>query len=154
MSTTMVVAIVTGAIVGVGSLVAAGVWLMRWLRARAQDAERRARALVEGEQVSLLDGQALSFGIESAGVTQVRGNGCLLLTPTRLVFAMWAPKRELCIPRDRVEAIERPRSHLGKSQGVELLKVIFRDDAGDSDAVAWRVRDLDAWVAALDTEDT
>ncbi len=141
-SVIIVVACVAGAVVVSAALI-------RWLRTRKQDAERRVRESLAGEQISLMDDRANCFGVESAGAAQVRGNGCLALGATRLVFAMWVPRRLLTIPRDRITAIEQPRSHLGKSTVVRLLKVRFASDDGAADSVAWAVRKLDQWVEAL-----
>ena len=120
--------------------------LLRWLSRRvAEDVRGRLGA----GRILLIDERANSFGIESRGALQIRGNGCLALTAGELVFVMWIPRRELRIPRDRITTVERARSHLGKRIGRDLLRVRFLDDAGDSDSVAWFVRNLPAWEAAL-----
>jgi hypothetical protein len=43
----------------------------------------------------LREDDANSFGVESAGVWQVRGNGNLALTKRELLFAQWMPNRLL-----------------------------------------------------------
>ena len=45
--------------------------------------------------------------------------------------------------------MERASSHLGKSIFRPLLRVRFVDELGNPDSVAWFVRDLPAWEAAL-----
>jgi hypothetical protein len=97
----------------------------------------------------LIDETANSFGVESAGATQIRGNGCLAATEEEVVFVMWLPRRELRIPRDRITAVERVRSHLGKTIGHELLRLRYIDEAGRPDSMAWFVQDLAAWEATL-----
>ena len=96
-----------------------------------------------------MDESANCFGIESAGAWQIRGNGCLAATGDEVLFIMWVPRRELLIPRTRIIAVERTRSHLGKTIGRPLLRVRFTNDSGDEDSVAWYVKDLPAWEAAL-----
>ncbi len=96
-----------------------------------------------------MDDSANSFGVESRGAAQIRGNGCLALTADEVLFVMWLPLRELRISRDRITLVERARSHLGKRVGRPLLRVRFADDIGRDDSVAWLVRDLPAWEAAL-----
>ncbi|MEX2619395.1 MAG: hypothetical protein WD250_04170 [Egibacteraceae bacterium] len=91
----------------------------------------------------------LSFGQTSKGVTQVRGNGTLVLTDDRLVFLMWMPRRELVIPLAAVEAVDTTRSHLGKTMGRDLLRVCWRDPRGGEDAIAWLLDDLGGWHTAL-----
>ena len=64
---------------------------------------------------------------------------------------MWLPRKDLLISRERVAAVERVKSHLGKRIGRELLRVRFINDSGEPDSIAWYVRDLAAWEAALAT---
>ena len=116
-------------------------------RRRSIAADVRAR-LGESEIV-LMDESALSLGVESAGVWQVRGNGCLAATNDEILFIMWLPRKELSIPRERVTSIERARAHLGKTIGHELLRVRFVNESGRPDSVAWYVRDLSTWEATL-----
>jgi len=63
------------------------------------------------------------FGIKSQGMTQIRGNGALLLTKEYLYFQMWIPKKEIKIPIDKMEKIEEVKSFLGKSKFRPLLKI-------------------------------
>jgi hypothetical protein len=100
-------------------------------------------------ELELMDESANSFGLESRGVAQIRGNGCLALTADEVIFVMWLPRRELRIPRERISLVERAGSHLGKTVGRPLLRVRFADEIGRDDSVAWLVRDLLAWEAAL-----
>ena len=92
--------------------------------------------------------QAQGFGLQSKGKAQVRGTGWLSLTDDELVFRMWWPRRETRIPRSAITAVETPRGWLGKSVGARLLCVRWASATGE-DAMAWHVRDLDEWVAAL-----
>lgn len=121
---------------------------MIFLRKRRRAAASDVRARL-GDSAVLVDESANFFGIESRGKAQMRGNGHLAASADEIVFVMWLPRRELTIPRERVTAVERTRSHLGKSVGRELLRVRFANDAGEPDSVAWLVRDLGAWEAAL-----
>jgi hypothetical protein len=88
------------------------------------------------------------FGRSSGGLGQIRGNGVLLLTADELYFLMFAPRKELSVPLDSVTSVTTPRSHLGKSVGMRLLRVDFRSETGE-DAAAWALRDVDGWTAAL-----
>lgn len=96
-----------------------------------------------------MDEAALSFGVESKGVWQIRGNGCLAATDDEILFIMWVPRKELSIPRETVTGIEWARSHLGKRIGRELLRVRFINDSGHPDSIAWYVKDLPTWEATL-----
>lgn len=121
-------------------------WLLRPL---ARPGAARALGLLGGRDPVLVDELANCFGVESAGVTQLRGNGCLALGPDLLVFAMWLPKRDIVIPRNRIQAVDTAGSHLGKTVMRRLLRVAWTREDGTQDRVAWFVRDLDAWLAAL-----
>jgi hypothetical protein len=112
---------------------------------------RRARRTLAGEEILRLDRIATSFGVESAGVWQLRGSGCLAASPTRLVFCLWRPRRTLVIDRARILAVETTRSHLGKSVLRRLLRVRFTRDDGREDAVAWAVAELEPWLELLGT---
>ena len=89
------------------------------------------------------------LGLESRGKGQVRGNGWLVLTEDELRFRQWVPNRETRIPRDAITEVDTPRSWLGKSVGRKLLVVRWRTPEGGEDAMAWNVRDLEAWLGAL-----
>jgi hypothetical protein len=117
-------------------------------RMRRRVAEDVSSRLGAGRIVAIDEG-ANSFGVESKGVAQVRGNGCLAATAEEILFLMWFPRKELRIPRNRIIAVEQPRSHLGKSYGGPLLKIHFTDDQGKPDSVAWAVNDLPMWAALL-----
>jgi hypothetical protein len=115
---------------------------------------RRARRMEREIGADLGDGvrrkaNAQGLGLQSAGRGQVRGNGWLVLTEDELRFHQWVPARETRIPLAAVTAVETPRSWLGKSVGSRLLCVRWRKPEGGEDAMAWNLRDLDGWLAAL-----
>jgi hypothetical protein len=115
--------------------------------------KRRAQQVLArfaGQEVLGLTSNALFFGRESLGMAQVRGNGGLVLTPEQLFFEMWAPRRQVAIPVGSIGAITTPKSHLGKSRFRPLLKVEYKNEAGNADSCAWLVRNLETWRAALE----
>jgi hypothetical protein len=114
-------------------------------RARRLKAEMQAEVGDDAERSENVQG----LGLESRGKGQVRGNGWLVLTTDELRFRQWVPDRETRIPRAAITAVETDRWWLGKSVGVKLLIVRWRTPEGGGDAMAWRVRDLDSWLAAL-----
>lgn len=118
-------------------LFAALLWLHRLAAQRAQAARERfpnARLIVPG---------ANFFGQESHGLTQLRGNGTLVLTDNELHFERWLSRREYRIPLHAIRAIEMATSYLGKSIFRPLLKVVFVDEAGNTDSMAWYVPDVE-----------
>jgi hypothetical protein len=90
------------------------------------------------------------FGQESAGVTQLRGNGMLVLTDTELYFERLWPRREYRIPLAAIEAVETAHSFLGKTNFQPLLKVTFRTHNGQIDAMAWLVPDVEGLKRTLE----
>ena len=86
-------------------------------------------------------------GSQSRGKGQVRGNGWLVLTDDELRFKQWVPAREDRIPLS------------GGHRGGNAACVARQDVAGScsasaggpptagDDAMAWEVRDLDAWLS-------
>lgn len=107
------------------------------------------RARLGAERVTALEDGANCFGVESKGRAQIRGNGVLAATDDEILFVMWFPRKEVRIRRDRITAVERAKSHLGKTVFQPLLRVRFTDDQGNPDSVAWWVSDVSTWEAAL-----
>jgi len=92
---------------------------------------------------------ANSFGQESLGLKQVRGNGILILSETELFFGMLIPRKDFLIPLNLINKIDIVKSHLGKTKGRKLLKVFFINKNGKQDSIAWLVNDLETWVRIL-----
>jgi hypothetical protein len=109
---------------------------------------KRARRYFEGLNV-LREDDANSLGAESAGPWQVRGNGTLALTRDELLFAQWVPNRLLRIPRASIAEVTTTRTHLGKTIGYQLLKVVWTAETGVQDSIAMWVKDLEGWAEAL-----
>lgn len=144
MSALQIVALVVGILVWVALLFAVIMIPVR-RRAHRQRAELREEL---GEGVAR-SANVRTFGLESRGAKQVRGNGWLVLTAEELRFRMWVPDRETRIPLASITAVETPRGWLGKTTGRKLLCVRWRTPEGGEDAMAWEVPELDAWLAAL-----
>ena len=89
------------------------------------------------------------FGQKSAGRAQVRGNGSLLLTPDELHFLRWMPKKNIIIPLENIENIERVNSFLGKTKRQDLLKVDFNNHQGEVDSAAWLLDNMQAWEKVI-----
>ncbi len=97
-----------------------------------------------------IESGALFFGQKSRGVMQMRGNGTLILTDDELLFKQWVVNKEFRLPLKLIQSIETPRSFLGKTQGVQLLKVSYLNESGAPDAIAWRVRDLAGLIRKIE----
>jgi hypothetical protein len=110
---------------------------------------RAGRRHLQGLELLLEEPGANSFGVESGGPWQVRGNGNLALTEDELLFAQWVPDRLLRIPRRSIIEVSQTNSHLGKRIGRPLLRVAWTRDDGEEDSIAFWVKDLDRWLAEL-----
>lgn len=106
--------------------------------------ERRIAAVYAPGQILLKDLTANSFGLESAGVWQIRGNGALVLTRDCLHFFMFLPSRDFRVPLDAVTGVTFTKHHLAKATIFDLLKVVFSAD-GKQDSIAWYLSDPAAW---------
>lgn len=89
------------------------------------------------------------FGQKSAGRTQIRGNGSLLLTPDEIHFLRWLPKKDIIIPLENVKNIERVNKFLGKKKKEELLKIDFDNYQGNFDSAAWYLDNMTAWEQVI-----
>ena len=114
-------------------------------RAARIEAEVRAELGDAVRRVATVQG----LGLRSSGRGQIRGTGTLVLTDEDLRFRQWVPNRETRIPLAAITDVGRERWWLGKAVGRPLLRVTWVADGGSEDAMAWQVRDLDAWLADL-----
>ncbi|RMD73560.1 MAG: hypothetical protein D6823_13145 [Chloroflexi bacterium] len=114
------------------ALVFAGVLVVLRYTARQKEASARER-YPTARQID----HASFFGKESRGVTQLRGNGTLILTDSELIFELWVPNTAFRIPLRSIQALENPTSFLGKSRVTPLLKVVYTNAQGSTDAMAW-----------------
>ena len=96
-----------------------------------------------------IDRAASFFGQESRSPMQLRGNGTLILTDSDLIFEQWVTNAEFRIALRSIQSLENPKSFLGKSRFAPLLKVVYRNDQGATDAMAWQVPDLNGWMQAI-----
>lgn len=119
--------------------------VLRRVAARQEQAARQ-----RFPDAKLIVSSANYFGQQSRGRWQLGGNGTLVLTEHELYFAMWLLRREIHIPLRSIQAIETPNSFLGRMSFTPLLKVVFQDAAGQTDAVAWQVADLAGVKRALE----
>lgn len=137
----IIVVVVTGIVLALAALALVGARRMRGMRT-----EFRGRVAAHG--TTELSAQANLFGQASAGKTQVRGLGTLLLTSEELVFVQLLPARELRVPRDAITSCRVTRHFLGKTQGRDLLVVTW-DANGMGDAAAFDTPNTSEWVSRL-----
>ena len=111
--------------------------------------ENRIAPLYKPDEIIMKDLKANSFGLESAGVWQARGNGGLVLTGKELHFFMLIPGKEVRVPLDAITELTLTKRHLGKATIYNLLKVSFSVD-GKMDSIAWYLTDPQAWKTQIE----
>ena len=90
------------------------------------------------------------FGRKRKGLVQLRGNGALVLTDSRLWFYQAVPGTETAIPLGSVMRVSTSMSHLSKTIFRPLLLVEF--DCGEGpDSAAWAVSDTEGWMRDVET---
>lgn len=136
------VIILVVALIVVLALVFGGTLFLLGNMARKKEASARERY----PSAKHIDRTASFFGQESRGAAQMRGNGILILTDSELIFEQWVTNREFRIPLKNIQALETPTAFLGKSRFAPLLKVVYTNEQGGTDAMAWQVRDLGGWM--------
>jgi len=101
------------------------------------------------DQIIMVDYLANCFGLQSAGVWQVRGNGGLVLTKDCLHFLMLLPNKEFRIPLKNITRMTITKSHLGEATPFDLLKVTFLNE-GKEDSIAWLIKRPNDWISAIE----
>ena len=147
MTTPIIVGLVVLGVVVILLVVGATAKLALYLM--AGPLEGRIAAQYGSDEVLMTDLTANSFGLESAGVWQGRGNGALVLTATELRFFKFVPKSDLRVPLDTITEVTFTKSHLGKATVHDLLKVRF-GVGGQADSIAWYVTDPHAWKGRIE----
>lgn len=133
----MVIAIVVGTLLMIGIIFAI---TLGYIGRMAK--KNRMSADAEYPNARHIETSVNFFGQESRKATQMRGNGTMILTDDEIIFKQWVVNKVFRIPYRSITGIENPTSFLGKSQFVPLLKIVYTDEQGQQDSMAWRVRDL------------
>ncbi len=119
------------------------------LRRRRQRMANELQREFEGQLLLGATQRANFFGQKSLGRAQVRGNGSLVLDEDGLHFRMLLPDRRWDVPIRTILNVSTPRSFLGKSKLIKLLRIDYLREDGQADALAFAVPDLDRWVQAI-----
>ncbi|HEY9558094.1 MAG TPA: hypothetical protein VIR58_15265 [Acidimicrobiales bacterium] len=112
---------------------------------------RASRALADLGGATLTTA-ATGMGMSGVDAPPLRGTGTLALTDTDVAFAQWRPEHLLRIPRSAITGIEATREHLDRTLKTDVLRITWREPGaggGAERSVAFFIRDLDPWLAAL-----
>lgn len=106
--------------------------------------EARIAAHYGPDKILMKDLAAMSFGLESKGRWQGRGNGALVLTADYLHFFRFVSGADLRVPLAAITELTFTKSHLGKATIYDLLKVRFSVDS-QTDSIALYLTDPKGW---------
>jgi hypothetical protein len=143
---TVIGLIVLGVVVIVAFLVVAPKLVLHFIKGPL---EARIAAHYGPDEILMKDLKANSFGLESKGAWQLRGNGGLVLTGNNLHFFMFLPNSDLRIPLDAITELTLTKGHAGKATVYDLLKVRFSLE-DKSDAIAWYLTDPKTWKTSIE----
>ncbi len=122
-------------------------WLVLAFRQRLEARETEV-AREQFPHAKLVISNAIFYGQQSHGMAPLRGNGTLVITETEIYFKEWVTNKELRIPLNKITGLETPKAFLGKTNFRPILKIVFENEMGKSDAAVWWVEDL-AWVKGM-----
>ncbi|MBN1801594.1 MAG: hypothetical protein JW891_08830 [Candidatus Lokiarchaeota archaeon] len=118
---------------------------------RLEKSRRKVEFDEDGRKIILKFRGANFFGQESKGVAQIRGNGNLILYKNELFFKQWLPKKIISIPLKKIKSVDTTSFHIYRYTGRPLLKVVFENEKGQNDSVAWIVGMLDRWITTINS---
>lgn len=102
-----------------------------------------------GKNILHVEKHAMLRAIQSRGYSQARGQGYLVLTDYELYFDMTLLDIEIEIPLTAILSVEKVWRLLGVSPGRPMLKVVFTDRHGNTDAIALSVKGLPDWIERI-----
>ena len=104
---------------------------------------------LDKERILAINSKANFFGLQSLGLTQLKGNGVLVLMESEVYFEMWVPKKVIRIPLESIKDIKETKFYLGKTKFKPLLKISFINDENEEDSCTWLVSNIKGWKEKL-----
>ena len=102
-----------------------------------------------GKKIQFMDKYALYVAKQSDGYSHFRGSGYLVLTEDELYFERQLDRKIIIIPIGSIVKVERTKRLGGQSPGKMMLKVVFKTQDGEQDAIAWKVKELEQWIKEI-----
>lgn len=137
------------------ALAAAG-WVVLMLLLKGAAAVLRRSALkaamraLDGEEVILMSDNSSFMGADFPGPNlPPRTNGVLAVTPARLFFLPWFPRKSIVLPAQWILGAEAATTFKDLSYRLPFLSVRVRDLGDPEGRIAWAVHDLEKWVEAV-----
>ena len=119
------------------------------LKGKQDELEERFQRRFSGRDIRYLDKYALYVAKESDGHSHLRGTGNLVLTQDELYFEGIFIKEIITIPTRSILKVEETMRLGGQSPGQPMLKVTFKTKEGKTDAIAWKVTDVERWIEEI-----
>ena len=124
------------------------VFFFKRLKANQDEIKTVIRERFPEGDIVLQNRLAYCMGQKSKTV-QKQGNGPLILTEKELFFALRFPLVIISIPLSSITSVEQTRRFKAKGILKMLIRVDFKTEDGQDDAMAWYVKDTDSWMRAL-----
>lgn len=120
-----------------------------FLKKKQEEVEESFQKRFAGRNIQYMDKNALYVAKESDGNSHFRGSGYLVLTEDELYFERQLDRKIIIIPVSSIIKADRTRRLGGQSPGKLMLKVGFKTQEGEEDAIAWKVRELEEWIKKI-----
>jgi hypothetical protein len=115
------------------------------LKRRQDEMEEEFLKRFAGKKIRFMDKHAIYIARESDGYSHFRGQGYLVLTEDELFFERQLVKKRIKIPTGSIISVGKTKRLAGQGPGM-MLRVVFKTEDGEQDAVGWKVKDLERWV--------
>lgn len=99
------------------------------------------------DRIQAIEPKAVGFATDPEDAGGLRGQGCLAVNDTELLFVTTARQREFAIPRSSITSVDcsgDPRSPVKAT-----LSVTYEDPAHGTVTASWRIPDMPDWLTAL-----
>ena len=134
---------------GIALAVCAIVWFFVYLKKRQDRLEANFQKAFAGKKIRHLDKHAVLKAQKSRGYSQVQGMGYLVLTDDELTFEMQLLDNTITMSTDAIQRVGKTKRLLGVGHVLWMLLIEYKDNHGQADAIALRVKNLEAWQAEI-----
>ena len=134
-------------LIGIIGVVFVGIVIRFFVRLKRRQDEMEAdfQKRFAGKNIRFMDKHALYIARESDGYSHFRGQGYLVLTEDELYFERQLVKKIIEIPTGSIVKVDKARRLAGQGPGM-MLKVVFKTQDGEQDAIGWKVKELERWI--------
>lgn len=115
------------------------------LKRKQDEIEANFQKRFAGKKVRFMDKHALYIARESDGYSHFRGQGYLVLMEDELYFERQLVKKIIEIPTGSIVDVGKTKRLAGQGPGM-MLKVVFKTQDGEQDAIGWKVKELERWI--------